>query len=113
MKLCQRQVVSPYNGFISAIDSMEIGLVGVLIGAGRKTVEGTVDFAAGIEFHMKPGMFVREGDILATVYTEREVVLCSAAERVLKAYGFSDDKVEIPPLIAKIVTKDGVEPFLI
>ena len=90
---------------------MEIGLVGVLLGAGRKTVEESVDFAAGVQFYLKTGMFVREGDILATVYTERETVLDSAVERVRGAFGFSDDKVEIRSSITNIVTKNGAELF--
>ena len=52
------KVISPQQGFIESIDSMEIGLTGVLIGAGRKSVEESVDFSAGILFKKKSGMFV-------------------------------------------------------
>mmetsp|Transcript_15799 Transcript_15799/g.26978 ORF Transcript_15799/g.26978 Transcript_15799/m.26978 type:complete len:502 (-) Transcript_15799:206-1711(-) len=105
------QVISPRTGYISCIDSMEIGLVGVLLGAGRKTVEESVDFSAGILFHKKAGMFVHEGDILADVYTERSAILENAVQRVLGAFSFSEEAVEVPSLITNIVTKDGVEPF--
>ena len=90
---------------------MEIGLVGVLLGAGRKTVEESVDFSAGVRFHKKTGMFVRQGDILAEVYTERDCVLDNAVQRVVEAFSFSEEVVEIPSLITNIVTKNGVEPF--
>mmetsp|Transcript_20958 Transcript_20958/g.37853 ORF Transcript_20958/g.37853 Transcript_20958/m.37853 type:complete len:507 (-) Transcript_20958:217-1737(-) len=105
------RVVSPRTGCISSIDSMEIGLVGVLLGAGRKTVEESVHFCAGVRFHKKAGMFVRQGDILAEVYTERDCVLDNAVQRVLEAFSFSEEVVEIPSLITNIVTKNGVEPF--
>jgi len=104
-------VVSPRAGYVSSVDSMEIGLVGVLLGAGRRTVDESVDFAAGVRFRKKAGMFVQEGDVLAEVYTEREWALEDAEKRVLGAFSFSDAAVAVPPLITNFVTKDGVEPF--
>lgn len=91
---------------------MEIGQVGVLLGAGRKHVEESVDFSAGIIFYKKAGMSVREGDPLAEVYTDRENgVLENAVQRVLEAFTFSEERVQVPPLIANFVTKDCVEEF--
>lgn len=104
--------MSPNSGCISSIDSMEIGQVGVLLGAGRKTVEETVHFSSGIWFHKRPGEFVNKGDTLATVYTECDSVLANAVARSLEAFGFSEEKEEtLLPLITNIVTKDGVEEF--
>jgi len=107
------QVISPRTGYISSIDSMEIGLVGVLLGAGRKTVEESVDFSAGIRFRKKAGAFVCRGDVLAEAYTERDGVLeNNAVRRVLEAFRFSDVEVgDLPPLITNFVTKNGVEEF--
>ncbi|KAL9180867.1 hypothetical protein ACHAXT_011320 [Thalassiosira profunda] len=105
------EVKSPRDGYVSAIDSMEIGLTGVLLGAGRKTVEESVDFSAGILFRKKPGAFVRRGDVLAEVHTERGGVLESAVRRVLEAFSFSDEEVTPLPLITNVVTKDAVAEF--
>lgn len=105
------KVISPQQGFIESIDSMEIGLTGVLIGAGRKSVEESVDFSAGILFKKKSGMFVNEGDVLAEIYTERDDVLDNAVQRVLDAFSFSDKAVDMPSLITNFLTKDGVEDF--
>ena len=105
------KVISPQQGFIESIDSMEIGLTGVLIGAGRKSVEESVDFSAGILFKKKSGMFVNEGDVLAQIYTERDDVLDNAVQRVLDAFSFSDKAVDMPSLITNFLTKDGVEDF--
>mmetsp|Transcript_23904 Transcript_23904/g.37648 ORF Transcript_23904/g.37648 Transcript_23904/m.37648 type:complete len:142 (-) Transcript_23904:88-513(-) len=109
----QAQVISPRTGYISSIDSMEIGLVGVLLGAGRKTVEEPVDFSAGIRFRKKAGACVRRGDVLAEAYTERDGVLENyAVQRVLEAFQFSDVEVgDLPLLITNFVTKNGVEEF--
>ncbi|KAL7466869.1 hypothetical protein ACHAXS_007143 [Conticribra weissflogii] len=107
----QSKVISPKSCFISSIDALEIGIVGVLIGAGRKSVEESVDFSAGISFHVRPGQYVENGHVLATIYTERSAVLANATKSVLNAFGFSDEAVTMPPLIANIVTTDGVREF--
>lgn len=91
---------------------MEIGLVGVSLGAGRRTAEESVDFTAGVRLRKKAGMPVRRGDVLAEAFTERDgAALDDAVRRVREAFRFSDAAVGAPPLIANVVTKDGVEPF--
>ncbi len=104
-------MVSPRAGYVSSVDSMEIGLVGVLLGAGRRTVDESVDFAASVLFRKKAGTLVQEGDVLAEVYTERKRALEDAEKRVLGAFSFSDAAMAVPPLITNFATKDGVEPF--
>ena len=106
------KVVSSNTGFVKSIDSLKIGLIGVLIGAGRKSVSESVDFCAGVLLKKKTGMAVNKGDVLAEVYTDRdEEILHNATKQVFEAYAFSDESVELPPLITNFVTKDGVKDF--
>ena len=108
----QSNAISPQSGYILSIDSLEIGLTGVLIGAGRKSVEESVDFSAGILFKAKAGKFVNEGDVLAEIYSERSgEVMENAAQRVLKAVTFSEKPPVIAPLITHLVTKNGSTEF--
>ena len=106
------QVISSNKGYVKSIDSLKIGLTGVLIGAGRKSVSESVDFSAGVLLKKKTGMAVNKGDVLAEVYTDRdEEILHNATKQVLEAYSFSDECVELPQLITNFVTKNGVEDF--
>ena len=108
----QSNAISPQSGYILSIDSLEIGLTGVLIGAGRKSVEESVDFSAGILFKAKAGKFMNEGDVLAEIYSERSgEVMENAAQRVLKAVTFSEKPPVIAPLITHLVTKNGSTEF--
>lgn len=104
-------VKSSQTGYLTSINALEVGLVGVNIGAGRKTVDESVDKRAGIVFHKRPGMSVVEGDVLATVYTERADQLANAVQRILDSCTFSYDQIELPPLITNFVTGEGVEDF--
>jgi pyrimidine-nucleoside phosphorylase len=108
------EVKSSRTGYLTSINSLEIGLVGVKIGAGRETVDQNVEPTAGILFNKKPGMHVVEGEVLATIYTERgENVVANAVHRVLDSFAFSDDQttVDLPPLITNFVTSEGIEDF--
>jgi len=92
---------------------MDIGLVGVLLGAGRNSVEESVDFSSGVEFHARPGMQVQVGDHLATIYTERAAVLQSAVLSVQSAITILVDEVQPAPpsLVTHFITKNSVEEF--
>jgi thymidine phosphorylase len=105
------KVHATQSGWVESIDSMEIGLIGVLLGAGRKTTDESVDFSSGVEFHARPGMEVKEGDLLATIYTDRAAVLESAAKRVQSTYAFSVNEPVLPSLITHFINKDTVEKF--
>ncbi|KAL7509422.1 hypothetical protein ACHAXN_009069 [Cyclotella atomus] len=104
-------VYASQSGWVESIDSMEIGLIGVLLGAGRKTTDESVDFSSGMEFHARPGMKVKKGDLLATVYTERAAVLEGAVEQVQSTYTFSVDKPALSSLITHFINNDAVEEF--
>lgn len=104
-------VLSTQCGWVESINSMEIGLIGVLLGAGRKTVDEAVDFSSGVEIYSRPGMQVKECDVLATIYTERAAVLEIAVKRVQSAYAFSLEKPELPPLVTHFINKNSVQKF--
>uniref|UniRef100_A0A7S4T7X7 Thymidine phosphorylase n=1 Tax=Ditylum brightwellii TaxID=49249 RepID=A0A7S4T7X7_9STRA len=104
-------VIATSKGFISDINALEIGHIGVMIGAGRNCSEDAIDATAGIWFHRKVGDRVEASDAIATVYTEREETLNSAADSVFQAFSFSEVPVEPEPLITNFVTKDGVSNF--
>eukprot|EP00804_Cyclotella_cryptica_P009621 CCRYP_006308-RB/>CCRYP_006308-RB protein AED:0.05 eAED:0.05 QI:294/1/1/1/1/1/3/74/489 len=105
------RVYSTQSGWITSIDSMEIGLIGVLLGAGRQTVEESVDFCSGVEFHVRPGMHVHHGDHLATIHTERSAILENAVRRVRSAFTFSTEREKLPLLVTHFLTKESIEHF--
>jgi pyrimidine-nucleoside phosphorylase len=81
------------------MNSEEIGLVSVMLGAGRATKTDTIDPLAGIEIFKKTGDKVQKGDPLCILYTERKAVLEQAAKRYLSALMFQGEKPALPPLI--------------
>ncbi len=68
------------SGVISAMDAEELGIAGMLLGAGRETKDSELDLAAGLMLHKKIGGRVEEGETLVTIHSNREDVEDSLAK---------------------------------
>jgi pyrimidine-nucleoside phosphorylase len=82
------------NGFISNMRVRNIGVAGMLLGAGRERKEDAIDASAGIIFNKKTGDFVEKGEIIAELlYNSPKNI--EAAENIMKdSYLISDSKNE-------------------
>jgi pyrimidine-nucleoside phosphorylase len=98
-------------GYINDIDSYELGMTSIFLGAGRQKIDDIIDMKAGILLKKKIGDKVKKGDTLAIFYTDRESVIDSARDRIGKAFRISTPKPEIKPMIFKIVDKNGVRKW--
>jgi len=61
------EVKAPRSGFITAMDTYQAGMFTVDLGAGRKTANDTIDYAAGVMFDRKTGDEVKTGDVIARI----------------------------------------------
>lgn len=71
------------SGYIYSMEAEKIGIAAMLLGAGRKTKEDKIDFAAGITLVKKVGESVNVGDTICILHTNFEDY--SEAEKVIKA----------------------------
>lgn len=108
-KICY-QVKSRESGYITAIQTAEIGMASMMLGAGRETKESIIDFSAGIKLYKKTGDKVEKGDIIAELFTNRDTAE-TAAERLLNAVTIGEKAAAERPLVMARVTTDGVEYF--
>lgn len=65
-------VTSNVSGYIANLDALAIGTASMRLGAGRQRKEDAIDLGAGILLRKKMGDAVREGDILATLYSTKD-----------------------------------------
>ena len=98
-------------GYISAIDSFALGMTGIALGAGREKIEDRIDPKAGIVLRKKTGDAVEPGDVLATIFTDREEVVSEARQRIGTSFTISPTKPERKPLVLDIVDKNGVRKW--
>ena len=89
-------------GYIKEINALDIGEAAMKLGAGRETLEDTIDMSAGIVLNNKIGDYVEKGDVLCTIYTNKEDVK-EALEQIKEAYKIVDEVVYAQPVIREII----------
>lgn len=98
-----RDVFAERDGFIAEMAAQEIGRASQHLGAGRLRKEDEIDFTAGIRMHVRIGNFVKEGDVLATLYGADSRRLEEAETILEAAIRISSEPVAPPKLIKKII----------
>lgn len=98
------EILSPCDGYISFMDAEKIGSSSVILGAGREKKDDVIDYTAGIILKKKTGDYVKKGDIVAELYTNKEEKLSFAEELFLRALSFSEIAPEKKPLIYKVIS---------
>ena len=91
-----------FNGYISGIDAEKIGIASMLLGAGRKTKEDTIDNSAGIVLNVKIGDSVEDKPYL-TMYSSDPSLFEQCEKALLPAFKFSDEKPEKKSVVLDIV----------
>ncbi|SDB09123.1 pyrimidine-nucleoside phosphorylase [Eubacterium oxidoreducens] len=94
---------SKKTGYISKCDALQVGLVSMKLGGGRKSKTDCIDLAVGVTLCKKINDYVKEGDVLAYIhsnYEKNEDILCELES----AYEVSDFPTNEEPLIYKIIS---------
>lgn len=97
------EIKSTKEAFVKELDALKVGKA--VHELAYKSLDGgsyDIDNSAGVKFKAKIGTKVMPGDLLFTVYGNDEAGIQKCADEIIKAYMFSDKKVNEPKLIYKI-----------
>lgn len=83
-------VPAPSTGVLTSLDAYAVGVAAWRLGAGRARKEDTVQAAAGVQLHAKPGALVHGGEPLLTLHTDEP-------ERIERALEVLDDAYAVAP----------------
>lgn len=100
------------TGYVSEMDTMELGWAVQRLGAGRVKAGEPVDPHAGIEFHARRGAHVEKGQPFATLYATNDSMLAEPVARIKSAVKFSDEAPEEVPLVSHIFSRENAEAYL-
>lgn len=98
-----RELPAPRDGYIAALNAREVGMASMVLGGGRAKKGDPIDYAVGIVLQAKIGDRVEAGQPLLTIHANDEHLLAEVSQRLLAAYTWSDDPVQPPPLLRRIV----------
>jgi pyrimidine-nucleoside phosphorylase len=104
----QMEVLSEKEGYITTMDTHQIGMCASLLGAGRMKKGDAIDLSAGLIMHVGLGDWVRRGDRLAVLYTNKKEALIDASTLLRDAIKMSEHSVKKGRLIYGIVDKNGL-----
>jgi pyrimidine-nucleoside phosphorylase len=89
-------LVSPQAGYVASMNGELCGTASHILG---HCPLGMFDTAAGVIFHKKIGDYVEKGETLADLHSDIPEAIQEALEMLTNAYGFSDTKPQIGPLV--------------
>lgn len=69
------EIIATEAGVVRKIDALELGKLSVKLGAGRVSKEDKIDYNVGIYLNKLVGDTVKKGDLLATVYVNKNIKL--------------------------------------
>ena len=91
------------DGILSHMDTQQIGVAGVELGAGRMKKEDDIDHAVGFVFHKRLGDAVKKGEAILTAHYNDADRLRAANERLTQAIVVSDEPTDAPELIKRVI----------
>lgn len=80
------------DGYLAGIDTEKCGKASCVLGAGRERKEDAVDFGAGILLKKQHGDYVKNGEVLALLYTHQKERLTEAEILLREAFRFDKKK---------------------
>lgn len=99
----RKEVVADKSGFVAAIDTVAVGMAGVLLGGGRLAKEDPIDPAVGMEVFKTVGDPVKKGDVLLEIHYNDDKRLEEAVGMILGAYQVAETPPEKQPLIYEVI----------
>lgn len=112
-KFEKASVISEYTakkqGYITQMDATDCGIASAILGAGRETLESTIDYSAGIVLNKKIGDYVEKGEVIATLYTNKPECISEAKVKLDEALTLGDSKPDGHPLILATITKSTLD----
>lgn len=106
------EVKAPKSGYITHMNTEACGIASMILGAGRETKDSILDYSAGIILKNKTGEYVEKGDVIATLFANKEELFKPSEDKFLEAVVINDQKPEHEPLIFARVEKDKVEKYV-
>ena len=98
-------VESPRSGFISQVDTAEVGYAIAEAGGGRVRIEDKIDPRVGFISEVKIGDEVRSGHTLGVVFCDDLTRGQAAVARIQASYEIGEEAPERPDLIKEVIDK--------
>ncbi len=98
-----KQIMADNEGYIERVDAEMVGIASSILGAGRQRITDTIDHAAGIILNRKAGDYVKKGEQVAMLYTNKPESLEDAEDAFMAALKIGKERIAERKLILEVV----------
>ena len=98
-----RKVLSQKNGYVSEMNTYQIGMASLELGAGRMTKDDKIDPKAGIIFYKKIGDYAKTDEVICELNSDSKTKIKFSERMILESIKFSIAKPTFPKLIKKVI----------
>lgn len=91
------------SGYLSEVNTYELGMAAIDLGAGRKTKDDKIDPKAGIIFNYKIGDTISKSAVIAEIFSDSKSGIIAAKNRIKQAIKISKSKPQKLKLIKTIL----------
>jgi thymidine phosphorylase len=99
-----QEVFAEKSGYLIKLDALSVGMASWRLGAGRARKEDSVQFGAGIQWHVGYGEQVTKGQKLFTLHTDEPERFANALEVLTPGYEIGAES-EISPRLPLIIER--------
>jgi pyrimidine-nucleoside phosphorylase len=92
-------------GTVTHIETLQVGVASMILGAGRERIEDPVDFGVGFIFKKNLGDTVEKGEPICEVYYRKDDELQRALDILGRAISITDEKIKPPELVKSIIDR--------
>lgn len=90
--------------YLKEIDTYQVGMAALELGAGRLKKEDKIDFKAGIKFYPKIGEEIKKGEVIFELFSDSQEKIDKAKLRMINALTLSETKTNKKQLIKKLIS---------
>jgi thymidine phosphorylase len=104
----QTGIVAPQSGWLSGMQTRNIGLLVIELGGGRRRATDRIDHSVGFSELMGIGQRVEAGQLIARVHAADAQSAARAGQSLLSALTFSERPCEGSAVTLELIGKDGI-----
>ncbi len=99
----KKSILSVANGYLKSVNTFEIGMAALELGAGRLKKEDKIDPKAGIIFKFKIGDKINKGDVIAEIFSDNKKAILNIEKKIIQMVELSVKKINPPKLVKRII----------
>mgnify|MGYP006072724755 FL=1 len=97
------EVKATEDGYISAIDTRNIGLSVVELGGGRMRADQSIDHSVGLTDIVELGQKISKGETLCLIHSKSQADATVVTDKVSGSFHLSREAVELAPLVVETI----------